>query len=390
MAEDPNVPPKPAADSSPTQSGAGHVDLQKVLLPKKEVPGKTPESALRINAGILFEQEQKAGEGSGVPAPTKPLTPQTPPRNTTKPEETMIAPLQTYKGDIESLIQTTNASAVSIAAAEAARRAGAPLEAQTTTEPTNWNRLLKRTGMVVGGVVLLAAAGGALYFVYERLNATVSIPEATPAPFISVDATTPFALPPGAGAQRTTLVATLEAERQNNPLSLGLIERFAIFETTVGEEGNTYTPLGIESLLPVLAPNVPPELLRTLTGSYLLGIHTYDGTQAFLLLEVDSYERAFAAMLAWERAMRGDLLPLFDRSPRPRLPEEGVATSSVGDVPQLLQTGFADKILENRDTRVILNTSGDILLLWAPLTQNLFVITTNEYTLREIISRLGL
>ncbi|MDZ4225859.1 MAG: hypothetical protein U1C66_00010, partial [Patescibacteria group bacterium] len=101
------------------------------MLPKKEVPGKTPESALRINAGILFEQEQKAGEGSGVPAPTKPLTPQTPPRNTTKPEETMIAPLQTYKGDIESLIQTTNASAVSIAAAEAARRAGAPLEAQT-------------------------------------------------------------------------------------------------------------------------------------------------------------------------------------------------------------------------------------------------------------------
>ena len=88
--------------------------------------------------------------------------------------------------------------------------------------------------------------------------------------------------------------------------------------------------------------------------------------------------------------MRGDFLPLFDRAPRPRLPEEGVATSSVGTVPQLLQTGFADKILENRDARVILNTSGDILLLWAPLTQNLFVITTNEYTLREIISRLGL
>ncbi|MDZ4225907.1 MAG: hypothetical protein U1C66_00250, partial [Patescibacteria group bacterium] len=218
---------------------------------------------------------------------------------------------------------------------------------------------------------------------------TVPVPQDAPAPFIQVDSTTPVALPPG-GLLRTTLMEALEGARQSNTLSLGLMGQLTLFETTQTEEGIVYTPLELSSWLPVLAPNVPQELLRTLTGTHVLGVHTYDGTQAFLILEVDSYERAFAAMLAWERTMRGDLLPLFNREPRPRLPEEGVATSSVGNVPQLIQTGFTDKIVDNRDTRAILNTSGDILFLWAPLGPNLLVITTNEYTLREIISRLGL
>jgi len=299
----------------------------------------------------------------------------------------MIAPLQTYKGDIESLIQTSNASTVSIAAAEAARRAGAPLN--EVAPPVNWSGLLKRVGMVAGGVLLLAVTGGVLYLAYERLNATTPIPQEESAPFMPVDGTTPLALAPGE-PQRTALMGGLEAARQNNTLSLGLMGRLVVYQTIPGEEENTYTPLPLEILLPTLAPNVPEELVRTLTGTYLLGVHTYDGTQAFLLLETDSYEGAFAAMLAWERTMRGDLLPLFNREPRPHIPEEGVSTSSVGSVPQLLQTGFSDKILENRDARVVLNTSGDILLLWAPLGPNLFVITTNEYTLREVISRLGL
>ena len=379
-----NVPKKPTGDTSVSSSGAGHIDLDKVLLPKKPVPGKSLDSAERINAGALLEQEQKAT----LAPPPKPSAPPKPSQAAEKKlEGTMIPPLQTYRGDIESVIQNTNASTVSIAAAEAARRSQEPVE--KPAQPVDWKNLLKRAGMVGGGVLLLVITVGIIYFVYDRLNATVPIPEDAPAPFIQVDSTMPIALPPG-GLLRTTLMEALESARQNNTLSLGLMGRMTLFETTQTAEGLEYTPLALERWLPVLAPNLPPELLRTLTGTHVLGVHTYDGTQAFLLLETDSYEGAFAAILAWERTMRGDLLPLFNREPRPRIPEEGVTTSSVGSVPQLLQTGFSDKILENRDARVVLNTSGDLLLLWAPLGPNLFVITTNEYTLREIISRLGL
>src|SRR3989344_4325953 len=118
------------------ESGAGHVDLNKVLLPKKDTPGRTVDSAQRINAGALLEQEQKATLQAS--APTAPAKPAAAPPPQKKPEDPMIAPLQTFKGDIESLIQNTNASTVSIAAAEAARRAQAPLAAAEETKPFDW------------------------------------------------------------------------------------------------------------------------------------------------------------------------------------------------------------------------------------------------------------
>jgi hypothetical protein len=235
----------------------------------------------------------------------------------------------------------------------------------------------------------MATSAGVLYLVYQQFTATVSVPEAPVAPFIAVDAVTPVAVPAG-NLQRSTLMEGLESARQANTLSLGLIGQLAVFQPLSAEEGAPLVSPNAQALLPVLTPNMPADLLRSLTGTYLIGTHTYDGTQAVMILETDTYEHGFAGMLLWERTMRGDLLPLFNRVPRPRIPEEGAATSSVGSVPQLLQTGFSDKIVDNRDTRVILNTAGDILLLWAPLGPNLFVITTNEYTFREIISRLGL
>jgi len=45
--------------------------------------------------------------------------------------------------------------------------------------------------------------------------------------------------------------------------------------------------------------------------------------------------------------------------------------------------------VENRDTRSYLNSSGDILLLWTFLGRNIILITTNEYTLREVLSRMS-
>jgi len=56
--EKPQDLPNPSEGSSSlagqANSGAGHIDIEKVLLPQKEV--RKIESAQRVNAGILFEQ----------------------------------------------------------------------------------------------------------------------------------------------------------------------------------------------------------------------------------------------------------------------------------------------------------------------------------------------
>jgi hypothetical protein len=55
----------------------------------------------------------------------------------------------------------------------------------------------------------------------------------------------------------------------------------------------------------------------------------------------------------------------------------------------VLNTAFVDRVVDNHDSRVIQNAAGDILLLWTFLDRNTLVITTNQYTLSEVISRLN-
>ena len=54
-----------------------------------------------------------------------------------------------------------------------------------------------------------------------------------------------------------------------------------------------------------------------------------------------------------------------------------------------MQGNFLDQIVENHDARVALNAQSDILLLWTFLDRSTIVITTNDATLREVISRLS-
>jgi len=367
----------PEDGNSPPQK-PGEIDLDAILLPKKGPPPSTE----RINAGALLQQEQNATLLNPNPVPQAPPPPPKAP--------SIVKPLQTYKGDIESLIKDKNVSMVTIAAAEAEKRAQASAEeAPVEKGPSPILAFFSRSLMLIGGLALTGAAIGLGIYVYIQFTATVSIPEDTPAPFILVDKTTVVAVPQSR-LTRVLLMQELEKARQGTSVSLGLIERIlpaATVTSAEGEESLTAIPAGL--FLPSVAPLVPEELVRTLAKELLLGIHVFDGPQAFMILHTDSYDQAFAAMLVWENSMKNELLPFFTRTPRPRIQSPGIATTTVTPTTQPLTSVFIDKIVENRDTRAIINEAGDLLLLWTFLDRNTLVITTNEYTLREIIARLS-
>lgn len=375
------TPATPAIPPPAPSSASGHVDLGKVLLPKKE---GTPslDSAQRINAGALFAQEEKAAT-EGTNTPPRP-TPAPPP----KPQEEVgeVRPIETYKGDVESVIQGKNISVVSIAAAEAERRGKAGIAQQTTDAQANeaGMGLVTKILMVLGGIILISAAVGVGVFVYLRPT-TVDIPKEPDAPFVSVDNTAIVSAPVDQFT-RDALMTNLEAARTSVRISLGLVSRLfvAVPATTTDAAPQE---VDARTLVSLLAPTLSPGFVRSIQPAYLLGLHSFDENQAFLILKVDSYESAFAGMIAWEYTMQKDLAPLFTRTPTPHIPEGGVGTSS--PQVQLIPTGFSDRIVENHDARVIENETKDILLLWTFLDRNTVIITTNEYTLREIISRLS-
>lgn len=406
----PPAPAQPVAPTAPPTTASAHVDLDKIILPKK--PG-TPsvDSAQRINAGVLFEQERTAT----LPEPEKPATPVVP-AQAPKPEQPLVRPLQTYQGDIESLVGEKQVSVVSIAAAEAERRGALPLDqAAPAQEGRPW---IKKTLLVAGGLLLLTATGGVGFYIYSAMQ-PVPLSERMQAPFILVDETQTIVIQPG--DQRQKIIEALVAAKHGTALSLGLVARIQPAKPGPLNDGSLVEVTATE-FLQALVPEIPAQLVRTLEPQMLLGLHSFDENQALMILKADSYETAYSGMLAWEQTMYEDLTPLFARTPAvrtappspitPVLPSgtttasttvasstptatttKSVVASSTAVLPPaptpFVSSVFVDRIVENRDARVLLNAEGDILLLWTMLDRSTIVITTNQSTLREVISRLS-
>lgn len=322
----------------------------------------------------MLEQEQHAELPKTEPVPASPAP--------KKEEKSEVSPLQTYRGDVEHVVQEgKGVSVVSIAAAEAERRGKMPLINKT---PEEIKASLKSWSMIAAGAVLLLAAAGALSVVFLRQTTTLLTTEKPRAPFIFVDEVAPVTIPIGQG-EKGAIMSNLQTVRRSIKMPIGLIE-WVYLTKQPQQEGATPAEVGVTEFLQTIAPQIPPELMRTIEPTYLVGIHSFEENQPFLLLQVDSYETAYAGMLAWERTLQKDLLPFFGRNPSPKM--QGTAPPA-STTPQFLQTAFVDKVVENRDTRAYLNDAGDVLLLWTVLGRNIILITTNEYTLREVISRLN-
>jgi len=406
------------------------IDPKSFLLPKKET-GPSPLSAQRINAGALLAQEDAAAVEMPKEVPKAPqvsvgdqavVTPQQSPAPaqmpekkssdflsepqpgsagqtfppapgptpaaspTPKKEETMVHAVETYTTDINRVVQSGGVSTVSIAAAEADRRskatkdeAIAPANIAPRDLGSRW-----RIVLIIGGVLLIFSAIGIVAVLLSRAAPQATTTTAVQAPFMNVDHVTPVVTT--AADTRDMVITNLEAAREQVSLAVGLVDQ--LYVGTASSTNTMLDELSPQQLLSILAPDIPQDLLRTIKPQYLLGVHSYDENQSFLVLQVDSYQQAYAGMLAWEPTMQQELSPLFTRTPSLHVPGDS-ASSTATSSPVFLQTGFVDKVVENHDARAIVNPAGDLLLLWTFLDRNTLVITTNEYTLREIIRRLN-
>ncbi len=260
----------------------------------------------------------------------------------------------------------------------------APIPARAKID-WKWAASLAAVGL---GVALVLTATGLLAYVLLRPTPSVTVGQGGSAPFMAIDNTQVLVVKPEQ-FNHATLMQNFEALKEKTTLSLGLVSRlYVVLSSTTIDKNSVPPPVSIQDLITAIAPNIPDSLKRTFDPNYyLLGIHVFDGNEPFLVLKVDSYEQAFSGMLEWERTMSQELSPAFIRTPRPHTQSElvGVSTSTPDAV--VLPTQFKDKIVANHDARALINDQGDILLLWAFIDRTTLVITTNENTLAEIISR---
>ncbi len=336
---------------------------------------------------------------------TEPTPPPAPTPVAPAPPDDTIRPLQTYRGDIESLVQKGGVSQVSIAAAEALRRdkEGDKKEEEPAKEPAEPGAWHRYAYWGLGATLVVAATG--LVAVALMRQTTVPVTTGAHTAIILVDETT---VVPITGPRLGTMAA-LVAARDNVQLSLGLIERLYL---TAEPGAQQPAPYPVQELLALLAPTIPPQLLRTLEDEYLLAVHSYDRNQALLLMRADSYDVAYRGMLEWETSMYSDLTPLFARTvsptlaptpapvlPAPTVPGATTTSTTTPAVPPapaepevpvvVVNTAFVDRIVENRDIRAIVDPQGAILLLWTFIDRYTLLVATNEATLREVVARMA-
>jgi hypothetical protein len=182
-------------------------------------------------------------------------------------------------------------------------------------------------------------------------------------------------------------------------------------------------------------------LTRSFTPSWMLGVYTdpQNNKSIFVVTVNNFFQNAFAGMLSWEKVMPDDLkqylyavvpagvanAPILASSSIAQyvntlqnidsiLPMTTTATSTSSTTSKKLTTGtssttiistttdsgqpvvpyftlrgqFEDKIIKNKDVREFITVDGKALFLYSFIDNERLVITSNEETLAEIITRL--
>jgi hypothetical protein len=116
------------------------------------------------------------------------------------------------------------------------------------------------------------------------------------------------------------------------------------------------------------------------------------GTQTapFFVLRVLSYERTYAAMLAWEPTMLEDLSPLYPNYPN--APTSDTSTSTITtsgiDTSSEPQQQFVDEIVDNQSVRALKDMSGRTILLYGYADRQTLIIARDEAAFQLLLSKL--
>jgi len=127
-----------------------------------------------------------------------------------------------------------------------------------------------------------------------------------------------------------------------------------------------------------LDTHAPDQLVRALGDKYIMGVYGSTPRETFMIFTVKSYDNAFAGMLNWESYINEDVGGIFERN----LPKSATSSNIVS------QRVFTDKILFNKDTRILNGNDGQTKMLYTFIDPKTLIIVSSETGLRELISRL--
>ncbi len=265
--------------------------------------------------------------------------------------------IRTYASDMATAIKQKQGSVMKIALAEKERRD----EDALAKNPVSRKNIV----FTFGAILLLILGGVALYFGVLAKRAPKVIEDA---PVQNSQALITGVVQPVVGSTKAIM-----QESMKNLIASGSheLDTATMLVFTLPE---TQTPITATTFLETNSFDLSAGLKRSLDELYSIGIYTLDGNTPFLVIKSDSYDTAYIGMLATEKTLYSDIMPLFG------LPEKD-SNESV-----FLTASFTDNVIANQDVRAIKNVANEYVFFYSVRDDGTIIMTTDPGAFKALIA----
>lgn len=135
-------------------------------------------------------------------------------------------------------------------------------------------------------------------------------------------------------------------------------------------------PVNFEKFISLIKGNVPNTMFSLVQPNFIFGLTSLEKKDLFILLKVKSFSDIFPEMMSWENKIFLDLHSFFD-----------VEINALTN--ELFSKSFDDYIVQNKNARILLDSDGNMVLLYIFIKNDFVLIVNNEDVAREVIDRIN-
>jgi len=271
------------------------------------------------------------------------------PENRTEIDDNGLPKIRTYASDMNREMKRRGATLTTIVGEERERMARQKIQKENTPAVPKRNIVFILGALALVGIGIASVVAA---FILTKKD-TLPVPAIK---LINTNAQKIVLLDDTA-----TLPELLADARATADIALGEVEDFVIVRN-----GALLSPEEILTLL-----GAPATLARNATA-IMVGVHSFDRNQPFIIATTSFYDLSYQAMLLWEKSIAETLGGFF----------KPVNASAIP--PPLV---FSDAIFKNIDIRT---SNATWPIVYSFPAKDLLIITTNQNTLNEILTRLSI
>lgn len=280
-----------------------------------------------------------------------------------------IQALHTYESDMARAIRDNNGSMVKISLAEQKKKE-AEMNRNKNIKVKSKNFTYVFVGIILIGLVFLGANFVTKLIKDRSIKKVVVEKNET---FFAVESQTILSADSLVGKESSAQVILATFKEKSKPGEMNVL-----FFKKGSDLENKSLFLSTQEFISRIGFSMPGPLVRSLSDKMTLGEYTLTGENnpyLFLVFNTNDYDQAFRGMLDWENGLFGDMFPFLD-------------IKITNENKYLLDKKWEDLLIDNNDARILRDANNEPVLYYMFLDRNIFLISPNLDTIKEISKRL--